>query len=74
LDRQSQPNREGVTAGSYTINCLLFADNLVLLGTPEQGFQHTLEQFTAACVQAVMKGSTKARGTMSLKNKTKKKQ
>jgi len=38
---------------------LLFADNLVLLASSEQGMQHALNLFSAACDQAGMNISTK---------------
>ena len=49
---------EGVTVGSYRINSLLFADDLVLLAFSEQSLQHALNRFSAACDQAVTKIST----------------
>ena len=41
------------------INCLLFSDDVVLLASLQQGFQHELDHFSAACNQAGMKNSTK---------------
>jgi len=50
---------KGVTVGSCNINRLIFADDLVLLASFQQGLQHTLEQFFAACDRAGMKIVTK---------------
>jgi len=50
---------EGVTVGGCWSNGLLFADDLVLLASFEQGLQHTLDGFSAACDQSRMKISTK---------------
>ena len=50
---------EGVTVGSCMIN-------LLLLASSEQDLQHALDQFSAACDQAVMKTSTKHRAIMFL--------
>ena len=59
--RQSQPSRRGrITVGSCRINPLVFADDLVLLVSFEQGLQHALDRFAAAvCCQAGMKMSCK---------------
>ena len=50
---------EGVTVGSYRINRLLVADDLVLLASFEQSLQHALDRFSAACDRAGMKINTK---------------
>jgi len=39
---------KGVVVGSCRINCLLFADDLVLFASSEQGLQHALNRFSAA--------------------------
>jgi len=46
---------EGVTFVSCRSNRLLFADDLVLLVSFQQGLQHMLDRFSAACDQAGMK-------------------
>jgi len=50
---------EGVTVGSCRINRLLFAEDLVLLASSQQGLQHEPNRFSAACDQAKVKISTK---------------
>jgi len=50
---------EGLTAGSCRIKRLLFADDLVLLAPSQQGLQHALNRFSAACGRVGMKNSTK---------------
>jgi len=57
LDGQSQPRHEGVV-GSCHINTFLFAYNLMQLVSSGHGFQHTLDQFSAACDRAEIKTST----------------
>jgi len=57
---------EGVIVGSCKIHYLLFADDLVLHASSEQGLLHTLHRFSAACDQAGMKISTKKTGIMYL--------
>ena len=45
--------------GKYCkINCLLFADNLVLLSSTESGLRRALNRVANACVTAEMKIST----------------
>jgi len=58
MDSQSGVE-EGVTAVSCRINRLLFADNLVLLASSQQGLQHALDRFSAVCNCAETKISTK---------------
>jgi len=55
-----------VKVGSCRINCLLFLNDLVLLASSEQGVQHVLDRFSAACNQAGMKISAKKRDVMYL--------
>jgi len=50
---------EGVTSVSCRMNRLLFADGLVLLASSQQGLQHALDRFSAACDRAKMKISAK---------------
>ena len=50
---------EDVTAGSYRINRLLVADDLVMLASSQQCLQHALDRFSAACDRAGTKISTK---------------
>jgi len=50
---------EGVTSVSCRMNRLRFADGLVLLASSQQGLQHALDRFSAACDRAKMKISTK---------------
>jgi len=61
LDRLSQRSgEEGVTfVRSCRINRLLFADDLVLLASFQQGLQHALDRISVACDRARMKISTK---------------
>jgi len=60
LDRQLQTSQQrGVTVGNCKINRLLIAEDLVLLAFSDQGLQHALGRFTAACGQTGMKISTK---------------
>ena len=49
-----------VKVGSCRINCLLFADNLVLLASSQQRFQNAHDRFSVACVRVRMKISTKS--------------
>jgi len=44
-----------VAIGSCRINHFLFADDLVLLESSDQGFQHALAQFSAVYNQVVIK-------------------
>jgi len=48
-----------VIVRSCRINRLLFAYDLVLLAPSEQGLQHALDRFSAACDHAGMKISNK---------------
>jgi len=41
------------------INCLIFADDLMLLASHEQGLQHAFNLFAVVCDQVGMKTSTK---------------
>ena len=63
---------EGVTVGSYRINGLLFADDLVLLASSQQHLQHALGQFSAAHNWARMKIATKKQGIICLSRSRKK--
>jgi len=56
IDRQVD---EGAAVGSCSINRLLFAGDLVLLVSSQQGLQHALDRFSAACNRSGMKISTK---------------
>jgi len=58
MDRQSQPNRRGCHCWSCRINHLLFAEDLVLLTSSEQGLQHAHDRFSVAYIHAGMKTST----------------
>ena len=58
IDRHSRVD-EDVTVGSFRINPLLFANDLVLLASSQQGLHHALNRFSAVCDQAGMKISTK---------------
>ena len=57
---------EGVTVENYRINYLLFADDLVLHASSEQGQQHTLDRFSVACKQTGMKINPKKTGVLCL--------
>ena len=46
---------EGVQFGNIRVASLLFADDVVLLASPSQDFQLTLERFMAKCEAAGMK-------------------
>ena len=50
---------EGVTVGSCRINRLLSAGDFVLPASSQQGLQHALDRFSAACDRSGMKISTK---------------
>jgi len=41
------------------MNRLLFSDDVVLLASLQQAFQHALDRFSAACDRAGMKNITK---------------
>ena len=49
---------EGVAVGRCKINRLLFANDLVLFASSQQGLQHALYRFSAARDQAGMKIGT----------------
>jgi len=57
IDKRSQTS-ECATIGNCKINCLLFADDLVLFSSAESGLQHALNNFAATCDKAGMKIST----------------
>ena len=59
---------EGVTVGSCKNNRLLFVNDLVLLASSEQGLQHALDRFGAACHQAGIKIGTTLRYHVSPEN------
>ena len=48
----------GVKIGECTVQCLLFADDLVLLDATQNGLQQALDRFSDACSVAGMKIST----------------
>jgi len=50
IDSHSQVN-EGVTVGSYRINRLLFADDLILLASSQQSLQHALDRFQLRVIE-----------------------
>ena len=56
----------GVKIGDCTAQRLLFADDLVLFDSTENGLQQTLDRFFDACCVAVMKISTTKTKTMCL--------
>ena len=45
----------GVKIGDYTVQCLLFADDLVLLDPTQNGLQQALDRFLDACSMAGIK-------------------
>ena len=49
---------ECVTIGKRKISRLLFADDIILLGSSESGFQHALNGFADTCDTAGMKINT----------------
>ena len=55
----------GAKIGDYTVR-LLFADDLVLLDSTQNGFQQTFDRFSDACSVAEMKISTTKTETMHL--------
>jgi len=55
IDSHSRHDDGIYTVGSSTINRLFLADDLELLPSSKQGFQHALDQFSAACIQTGMK-------------------
>ena len=56
----------GVKIGDYTVQRLLFADDLVLLGSTQNGLQQVFDRFSDACSAAKMKTSTTKTETMCL--------
>ena len=46
---------DGVKIGDCTAQCLLFADDLVLLDSTQNGLQQALDRFSDACFVARMK-------------------
>jgi len=50
IDSHSRVVDEGVTVGRCRMNCLLFADDLVLLASSEQGLQHPPDRFSVITV------------------------
>ena len=56
----------GVKIGEYTLQRLLFADDLVLLDSTKNGLQQALDRFSGACSVAGMKISTTKTETMCL--------
>jgi len=60
----------GDTAGSCRVNRLLFADDFVLLASSQEGLQHALDRFSAACDRPRMKISTKKTEVLCLSRKT----
>ena len=56
----------GVKIGDCTVQRLLFADDLVLLDSSQNGLQQALDRFSNACCVAGMKISTAKTETMCL--------
>ena len=56
----------GIKIGECTVQRLLFADNLVLLDSTQNGLQQALDRFSDACSVAGMKISTTKTETMCL--------
>ena len=56
----------GVKIGDCTVQCLLFADDLVLLDPTQNGLQQALDRFLDACSMAGMKISTTKTETLCL--------
>ena len=56
----------GVKIGDCTVQRLLFADDLVLLDSTQNGLQHALDRFSDACSVAGMNISTTKAETMCL--------
>ena len=61
----------GVKIGECTVQRLLFADDLVLLDSTQNGFQQALDRFSDACSVAGMKISTTKTETMCLSRQSK---
>ena len=60
-----------VRIGECTVQCLLFADDLVLLDSTQNGLQQALDRFSDACSVAGMKISTTKTETMCLSRQPK---
>ena len=56
----------GVKIGDCTVQCLLFADDLVLLDPPQNGLLQALDRFLDACSMTGMKISTTKTETLCL--------
>ena len=61
----------GVKIGDCTVQRLLFADDLVLLDSTQNGIQQALDRFSDACSVAGIKISTTKRETMRLSRQPK---
>ena len=61
----------GVNIGDCTVHCLLFADDLVLLDSTQNGLQQALDRSSDACSVAGMKISTTKTETMCLSRQPK---
>ena len=61
----------GVKIGECTVQRLLFADDLVLLNSTQNGLQQALDRFSDACSVARMKISTTKTETMCLSRQPK---
>ena len=61
----------GVKIGDRTAQRLLFADNLVLLDSTQNGLQQALDRFQGACSVAGMKISTTKTETMCVSRQPK---
>ena len=61
----------GVKIGECTVQRLLFADDLVLLDSTQNGLQQALDRFSDACSVAVMKISTRETESMCLSRQPK---
>ena len=60
-----------VKIGDCTIQRLLFADDLVLLDSTQNGLQQALDRFSDACLVIVMKISSTKTETMRLSTQPK---
>jgi len=58
-DGQSQPSRRGCHCWRLQDQPFAFAEVLVLVASSQQGLQHAIDRFSAACDQAEMKMSPK---------------
>ena len=61
----------GVKIGDCTVQRLLFADDLVLLDSTQNGLRQALDKFSDACSVAGMKISTTKTETISLSRQPK---